>query len=772
MATGMSETKVQDAMAAVVLTEEDRKKAERQLTTWSQKNANIVPDEEGTIRLYLALQSLKTGGRVTPKDLAQWKHTAVGHTLHKTTYWVLPKTLRPDLDQELPANVFVDPASFDIAVDNPGAYWFLDQCVPQEKLGPGATTIEAASGIAKTADLGQPVSCGSVIPALGAQQHVHRPAAQSLPAQEVRAADPTPLPLPAPSQPTRVLSEHPSNPDEPEADVDITEKIAVCTMRAFASKRYYSSDLMDADTVHFWMREYARYLEQRIAETGSTAALDVHMKQYLRYVAKELMKEECFYDLPPLADVIKLVLATAPDCAHALARSVAELTSEEAMRLGELELPFLPAKHRSSFFQCALYKRFLKARFIKRLEEVSAAKGMPDGQRREITRTLASQARTDDQKKSLAFATAWLGPMEELDKLKFFMGSKENIALLQLWEPTSTALPLQLLMSTQTAFKEVTPEKFKEAADLVGQHPELCESVAHPTVKTLLRAFVGMLAADTPSVQARRVFIEDIFMELSAAKLGLLGGYSAATAEPYVQNDDAAALAQIHKAASSLLRKGGDGPVAAALVAWHEKEHAARQPQEAAEAKAPTTTLPTQVGAVGATGTVEVAPGGGAVPTAPASETGAAAESRPAASVERFSVGDEVVVSATKQKDKFNGQRAKVVRLLLTNVKVEMISGPAKGEVVDKQPQHLSFPASSAAGPNLSVVPPAGTKRSAEEGGDTNPSAKASKSASIGLSEEKKAAMATALFGDEDLTEDEGAAGGVATGGAAAADAS
>ena len=51
--------------------------------------------------------------------------------------------------------------------------------------------------------------------------------------------------------------------------------------------------------------------------------------------------------------------------------------------------------------------------------------------------------------------------------------------------------------------------------------------------------------------------------------------------------------------------------------------------------------------------------------------------------------GVEVITSATKRKAKYDKKRARIVGFLTSSVKVELLEGEAKGEVLKKDPKHL-----------------------------------------------------------------------------------
>ena len=76
--------------------------------------------------------------------------------------------------------------------------------------------------------------------------------------------------------------------------------------------------------------------------------------------------------------------------------------------------------------------------------------------------------------------------------------------------------------------------------------------------------------------------------------------------------------------------------------------------------------------------------GDGAADTVAESQQAAATGATAGAAAQGFKDGDEVVLSAKKQKTFYDGRRAKIIAVLSQHLKIEMLGGPRCGEVLKR----------------------------------------------------------------------------------------
>jgi len=106
--------------------------------------------------------------------------------------------------------------------------------------------------------------------------------------------------------------------------------------------------------------------------------------------------------------------------------------------------------------------------------------------------------------------------------LHFLMGAVANFDLLVQWFPKDRRSFAKYFVSPVVAFQNMTCGNYLEAAQLIIKFPTCLEKVPNMQIKTVLQDFVKLRGLAMQHEDAKWTGIaEDIFMELSAAKLGV-----------------------------------------------------------------------------------------------------------------------------------------------------------------------------------------------------------------------------------------------------------
>ena len=489
--TALNEASVRSAAAQADPTTKERTHAERMLNAWRAKDESITASDE-MIKLFLGLQSLKPGGRVSVKELKKWNATAVASTMLKQSFWLLAKARRPDL-REISGikEHLVDPWSLDaFPADLPrDEYWVIDQCVPRHVVGPGALVLESAAGTSYTQSMnpsGQnPAGVSAILPAPGAPstapaQSEASPALHAVVPASVAVA---PSSAPLPFAPPRLLKERSSDPDDQEA---IAENIARCTRAACDKKQFLCQCEEVPDTVEFWLRKYKEYILAEHGREGQTTDADwekklaPHMRVYVKFLVKILLQERIFKDIAVFSRHFKDIKAVSQHLVPALGDAIVSLAAVDVAGDDPLQISYLTMANASMFYQSELYQDYLAARFAATLARLKQATEMADGNRRDGVLRLMEQATTDGEKATLAFAATWFGKMSMEEKVKYLIGSSDHSVYVRDWQPDSPFSQLAMFGSVSQSFKEVDAGVFHSAVQLLLPMTDAHTAIAHP----------------------------------------------------------------------------------------------------------------------------------------------------------------------------------------------------------------------------------------------------------------------------------------------------
>ena len=293
----------------------------RNLKRLQKTDPRVIPNDDFVGR-YMALRELRGQQcRISADMLLHCTPTLEKVTSLQQILWILPKSCRPTLNQEINAEFIVDPKRLETTP--PGTsmddVWVVDQAVTQSQLGPGAwvwsTGVQAkfacplALAVASETDQHEQIVAPVVHPG------------PSLTAQQPLLCD---------------------TQNEPSDGKDVFEGIARATKLAMQNARFVSQDVYDATTLEYWLRSFVSHLrkakESFEANVGATVdsqpkqvvgdSQPAHVKLYLKFVAKCLLESQCFKHLDKFLRHVLAIREFAPELVPAVVQALEALVQD------------------------------------------------------------------------------------------------------------------------------------------------------------------------------------------------------------------------------------------------------------------------------------------------------------------------------------------------------------------------------------------------------------------------------------------------------------
>ncbi len=171
---------------------------------------NILQEEQ--CKLYLSLKAMSES-RLTPASFSEWNVKLSRKVAIRRKIFMVPK------DNPLPDDVLIHriPAEhvehLPLDVDT-SAFWLIDSCVQQHKLGPGVSELEVSSeATQKSTGMSPPIAAAS-----SSSLPLHMPIATTMQVE----SEPTRLQIKDSEHKGRCLEREPSTPDDRAAEAIAT----------------------------------------------------------------------------------------------------------------------------------------------------------------------------------------------------------------------------------------------------------------------------------------------------------------------------------------------------------------------------------------------------------------------------------------------------------------------------------------------------------------------------------------------------------------------
>jgi hypothetical protein len=705
-----------------VVNSESRKSAVRILGKWE------IATSDENIKLYLALRSLckAKGSNVTQGMMSRHNQTEEAYTdgSYVEKYWCVVKAKNPD--------IMNDPEVRSLTIDTsvlaplPGGIpkdevWLVDaKC--SHKFSPGTGKVRYQTGGRASLLFQAGVPEGSQIENRedSAPKGAPAEAAAGAPAKTGpgggRDKEEAASPRPAKRSCVRTV---PSDPD----GEDWAARCGRAAVEAVQARRWYNPDPNRPDSLHFWVKEMAEYVVSSL-ETDPQADFPQHVPRFFEYTTFQVMSHEtldvsCFftseYDRVKTARVSLLHPCTL--CLIVLAK---------CEPLAEPDLSAAGHAWKGRFVQCVLYKQWLgrraqaqftdlQLRFSKHFAGGDAdaeGKEAHDAQTKALKAELVAQIASDPpavyKDQLMVIQTLFCTAASAVDRVIFLLKDECRFEVLRAWSPRDGRLVFESF--AKEPFKMPAHDIYLKTCRALVKGP-LAQNVQSSVLKSLLSDFSDMkLAVNAETFQdeedkaAFTRVVDAIFMELSTRKIKPTTAipeevFKATIPEKWPEQ----LVKNLHKVALSSFRKYQTESLAGGALSGLAG-------QVAEKCSAPVAAVSGPACATSQASTPTVPAADGAPAKAAAAEKGEqVGEKKP------FQVGDVVRTSFGAHKEKFDGMKGIVKRLLAATAVVELQEGPAKGTPYKNFPyKNLSLWDSAP-----TTVPPAGEKASSSDKADT-----------------------------------------------------
>jgi hypothetical protein len=464
--------------------------------------------------------------------------------------------------------------------------------------------------------------------------------------------------------------------------------------------------------------------------------------------------------------------------------------ADQPVDFGKLDLEQATPLHNSP-----LYKMFVQecvaAKIAKAQQDIAAG----DADRRQVAMGLLPQAYNEEQRAILQFAVTIFGPSGPPQKVQFLMEG-DNLDKLFAWNPEDQRLSLALVKGASAPPKDCAKVALLSAADFIISSDEALDKVDNPLLKKVLGEYKKLVEI-ADAKEDLKTFAQALFLDICSYKLGmtqhchvvdelekklargecevqieLMCKLLAPTARKIIQHNSSAsgmaALLTLHDRIAE--KERAPAVLAASEIAATEEAAAGReiagqenlteeQKQRIAANRAKALAKrPLSSADRSAEGATPLAESEAPTTTCLAPETAA----NTASMAPTYAIGDVVVTKSKKHQQKYNGCQARVLKILTSKLRVEMIEGGAVGEEKDFLFENVSRavpqdrPSQQGGGKDAddgkgggqekcALVPAAGCeKRKLVDAVDIPGSAKAQKIDEAA----KQEALAMSLFGD------------------------
>ena len=348
----------------------------------------------------------------------------------------------------------------------------------------------------------------------------------------------------------------------------------------------------------------------------------------------------------------------------------------------ELEELGLNRAQRDFFFASEFFKGFMRARFQALHKKAQKGSDMPPAERLKLVESLEQQFEVVNMgedaglKASLQFGKTILTSTSRSATMQYLLQTPGAFDLLDVWSPNNELGSLRVLLPG-TLFKNVAPQAVSRAVLVCASEPPCVEErLTNPVVKELIRTWrkFHCLPLPSPAVSA---FVVRVFIDLAALRLGIVSRLKSLVDAPEGQALKDISVGLVNILAGSPACKSWNRLEKYDSLALIDKVHKE-------------SFLPSEAVSPGKAEAAAQGPAGAALtpPAVPA-----------AATVLAPAIGDVLVLNSKMNKDKYDNKRATVLNVLSNGavLKVELMEGPVKGEIVKRPAKNFTIPAEKAA---------------------------------------------------------------------------
>ena len=676
--------------------------------------------DDDTIRLYLALHALlkPANEKVTRAMMMSWTQEAFKTSAWNQQVWVVVRLRQPELarvtwfNQELqkeecvgdymidPTTVGQLPAGLDAA-----EIWLVDDYVPKSVLGGGVTNITVSVG----AKMYQPVKVGAPAIADGAVPEP-RPQGARISQSPPRAAAAKESEAPPAQRAT--LKEVPSDPDDVAWPVRIGRK----SVALVGQGRWKSSLFGCPNNVLYYFDQYVEHIASAI-RAEPNVEFPPHVLRYIDYISTSLLGHKTYYVIKEYVQRFKQIKDSRASMAHPTLPGFEEVAAHDITSKGFPTMVGLTPETRPRFVQSVFFGDFMEQcvngrfRFLqKRRAEAKGEDALSDADLCLEMHALLETEYCEHIKAELQFAATLFSKASALTVIRHLMSDLGHFQMLRQWRADDPRVCFQPFVKEPFACASVAA--YLKASRVLASDTEITELVKNAVVRACLGDFKSLRACvpKGPEELVRQTvaFAEQLFVEISLKKLGehAFGGPPAPAVPvampPAEEWRDTAK--SFHKVVVASYRKytseGAPGSAFQLLKSALDTFEGSGLAVTPAKSMQPTSPVssPTQP---------------------PQPQQGKEEEGAQAQKLEpqpKFKVGDLVLTSFGKNKDKWDVKKGRVEHLYeraRNNVMVRMLEGNAVNEAKDFDAERLT----PWKDPTETLVPLAGVKRTAQEAG-------------------------------------------------------
>ncbi|CAK0827526.1 unnamed protein product [Prorocentrum cordatum] len=644
--------KLIEAMRNLKHSSQDAKKAEQRLRNmWEEATSDNV-------QLWLALREL--GFKRTKKsEFEDAKNKFVSEKTNRiiSECWLVHKRNGQTCKQRSGSPNL--PKGLD-----PSKVWIVDKCIPLEKLGAGVMMWETAVGNRLSV---RPSQEGT-------------PAVEDGPAPGSPKGDGADSELCPPEKKRPRLQRHDSDP----GGACTMHKIAQRTADCIEKKQFRSSDLSRSDTVEFWTRSFVKHVE-----TAGAGPFPEHFSDCVKGAVKATLNSRCYSELKHLTAWLQKLTEKAPALVPKMGQAMVQLASFDPTSTKAPDSSMLDIYGSYNFADSELHKDLTQQKAGFALRALKKNTATPFGERAAKARGLldaSASSLTNEQKPELSVVATVFGDATQHAKVMYMLESADRFAILREWADKREFLVLEVFFGDASTCKKLGRDATGKACGLLAEDQTAANLLKQSTAKTLFEAFRALQSRTAKATQKGDV-PEASEAKLQAFRKGDPGG---AWSEAEVL------LAQRWVESSTALSKAlgkhsvERGPFLGVVLGHSQARKApTNDPKSSgaasceavasAEAAAPPTAEAAASAAASAQASLAHPAGQGAA----APPAGAAA----AADGEQWAVGDKCVLSAVKNKAALNEQKAFVRKVLSKKLRVQLETGPWKGQEVDLEKQ-------------------------------------------------------------------------------------
>lgn len=481
---------------------------------------NSVPVTEEKVKYYIALQRLgvkRVHGSML--DEAASKTTQHHASEHVDEYYLVHKSLQPDLDKRLGPEVFVtlaNPDDFPPHLDI-SRMWIVDMCVPRAQLGPRVTTWKTTVGIKSETPEGEMLSIEDGAPkqegaAVSPLPSANQP--RALPVSQMPQTDA------APSKPRQILRRRISE----EGDEAAMTKMLDSAEKAAYDDFWVASDEARADSFQHNLQIFAEHIENLPKE----APVPKTSTDFLELVQRVMKSKRCYDHLQILCPYLQRANDARPECFTRLGSAILKLGNFKADQAGKPGLSFMPISERHNFERSPLYIQFMEVRTTALKYKVKAscktAQFTPPEQKQMLAYVqglLDLKVLSEADRTELLVAKTMLLSLPLKEEIAYLIQDAERVKIFLAWFPNHahSKSKLDRWLDPAAKWKDIGREHVMDIIKFLVEAGVGPSSIKSPLLRGVLDVSLKLIEAATPS-EEWAAFAWNLIDDICCKKIG------------------------------------------------------------------------------------------------------------------------------------------------------------------------------------------------------------------------------------------------------------